>query len=56
MERRFNDNDKGNPKYWGKSCPIVTLSTTNDTRRQREKQETKTKKMMTNKNEGSKRL
>jgi hypothetical protein len=31
MEHRWNDIDRGKPKYWGKTCPSATLSTTNPT-------------------------
>jgi hypothetical protein len=31
MEHRWNDTDRGKPKYSGKTCPSVTLSTTNPT-------------------------
>jgi hypothetical protein len=29
MEHRCNEIDKGKPKYLGKTCPSVTLPTTN---------------------------
>jgi hypothetical protein len=45
MERWCKNNNRGNPKYWGRSCPIAALPTTNDTSRQRRKQETKSRKM-----------
>jgi hypothetical protein len=31
MEHRWNETDRGKPKYSGKTCPSVTLSTTNPT-------------------------
>jgi hypothetical protein len=31
MEHRWNEIDRGKPKYWGKTCPSATLSTTNPT-------------------------
>ena len=31
MEHRWNETDRGKPKYSGKTCPSATLSTTNPT-------------------------
>jgi hypothetical protein len=31
MEQRWNEIDRGKPKYWGKTCPSATLFTTNPT-------------------------
>jgi hypothetical protein len=31
MEQRWNETDRGKPKYSGKTCPSATLSTTNPT-------------------------
>jgi hypothetical protein len=31
MEHRWNEIDRGKPKYSGKTCPSATLSTTNPT-------------------------
>jgi hypothetical protein len=29
MEHRWNETGRGKQKYWGKTCPSATLSTTN---------------------------
>jgi len=47
MERCCNDTNSENLNEWGKTCLNATLSNTNYTLKQRQKQETKTRNLKT---------